>query len=176
MNEPRQLRLLAPTPKLRKAYLRMLDDFRAAGEPYHGLEQQAARKDFDVFLAGLIDQGHGLNLPPGRGPQSHYWAVVGKEIVGTIRLRHGLTDSLRIEGGHIGYDVAPSCRRKHYATEMLRQMLQIAGRFEISPVLITCNTDNEPSAKVIRANGGVYDGQSPSPATGKMVSRYWIGP
>lgn len=169
-----QLRLVAPTVKLRKAYLRMLADFRAAGERYHSQEQRPARRDFAAFTASLIDQAHGLSPAPGSAPQSTYWAVLGKEVVGTIRLRHRLTESLRVEGGNVGYDVAPACRNRGYASAMLAMLKPVARQFGFEKLLLTCDADNLPSARVIRANGGVYDGQSPSGATGKMVCRYWI--
>jgi predicted acetyltransferase len=41
-------------------------------------------------------------------------------------------------------------------------------------VLVTCNTENIGSARIIQKNGGVFEGESVSPFTGKPVSRYWI--
>jgi predicted acetyltransferase len=169
-----QLRLVAPTVKLRKAYLRMLADFRVAGERFHSRQQRPARRDFAAFTAALIDQAHGLSPAQGGAPQSTYWAVVGKDVVGTIRLRHRLTESLRLEGGNVGYDVAPAWRNRGYASAMLATLKPVARQFGLERLLLTCDADNLPSARVIRKNGGVYDGQSRSSATGKMVCRYWI--
>ncbi|HEX3589598.1 MAG TPA: hypothetical protein VHV74_08190 [Pseudonocardiaceae bacterium] len=39
-----------------------------------------------------------------------WWWCDGSTYLGRIALRHELTDSLRVAGGHIGYDVRPTAR------------------------------------------------------------------
>jgi len=85
---------------------------------------------------------------------THYYAIVDDQIVGTINLRHQLNDYLRNYGGHIGYAVIPSQRRKGYAREMLRLCLDEARTKGIDKVIITCATANEASRRTIQANGG----------------------
>jgi predicted acetyltransferase len=46
-------------------------------------------------------------------------------IIGIVNFRHSLTDFYK-DSGHIGCSVRPSQRKKGYATEILRQTLQIA--------------------------------------------------
>src|SRR4051794_35925869 len=57
--------------------------------------------------------------------------------------------------GHIGYDVRPSARRKGHATAMLAAARPWVARLGLTGALITCDTDNLPSRRVIEANGGV---------------------
>jgi predicted acetyltransferase len=52
--------------------------------------------------------------------------------------------------------------------------LQKARERGLRRVLITCNTENTASARIIVACGGQFDGEALSPRTGKPVSRYWI--
>lgn len=76
-------------------------------------------------------------------------------------------------GGHIGYGVRPSERRKGYASKMLRMALDKCKAMGIDQVLITCNKDNAASVKTIIANGGIYENEL-AEDNGNVVKRYWI--
>jgi predicted acetyltransferase len=94
--------------------------------------------------------------------------VDGDEWLGRLSIRHALTPALLELGGHIGYMVRPSARRKGYATQMLTQSLPIAAGLGIDPALVTCDNDNDASRKVIQAAGGEFDDER----HGKL--RYWV--
>jgi predicted acetyltransferase len=87
------------------------------------------------------------------------WWVHDEEYLGRIAVRHRLTPQLREVGGHIGYDVRRSARRRGHATAMLRAALPIARRLGIESALVTCDVDNYASRKVIERNGGVLGDQ-----------------
>ncbi len=93
-------------------------------------------------------------------------------IVGMIDLRHRLNDFLAEYGGHIGYSVCPDERRKGYAKAMLALALQEARKMGISSVLITCDDDNEASARTIESNGGTFERLAN--LDGDILRRYWI--
>jgi predicted acetyltransferase len=95
-------------------------------------------------------------------------------IVGCVRLRLGLTPDLENEGGHVGYDVRPSARRRGYGTTLLRLALVEARALGLERVLVTCDDDNIGSIQVIERNGGVFSGSGVSKKTGKTVRQYWI--
>ncbi|TDD17278.1 GNAT family N-acetyltransferase [Kribbella turkmenica] len=107
-------------------------------------------------------------LPPDLVHQTVLWFVEGDEWLGRLSIRHRLTPALTELGGHIGYFVRPSVRRKGYATEMLVQSLPIAAGLGIDPALVTCDTDNLGSRKVIEAAGGEFEDER----HGKL--RFWV--
>jgi predicted acetyltransferase len=49
---------------------------------------------------------------PGWVPQTTLWWVDGTEYLGRVGIRHRLTPALRERGGHIGYDIRPTARRR----------------------------------------------------------------
>jgi len=95
------------------------------------------------------------------------------KIVGIIDLRHHIDNPiLSAWGGHIGYTVRPSERRKGYAKDMLRQNLRNCRDRGIDRVLITCSCGNVASEKTIVANGGVLEKEIC--VDGKMMKRFWV--
>lgn len=106
-------------------------------------------------------------------PATTYFAFDGNKMVGTIQIRHRLNDYLLKYGGHIGYGVAPSERRKGYGTEMLRLALTKCKSLGIEKALVTCNKDNVASARTILKNGGVLENEV-AIDKGGLRQRYWI--
>ena len=173
------LELMPPALELEDAYLSLLaEDAHAAGASRF---EQVGR-DYAAFVRALDDEARGVGLRPELVPQSVFWLVCedggggagGRVIVGVSRLRHVLNANLEDVGGHIGYDVRPSERRKGYGTRLLALTLERARALGLPRVLLTCDTENVASARIIEKNGGALASQSVSPATGVMVSRYWI--
>lgn len=109
-------------------------------------------------------------------PASTYLAVriSDEKVVGCIELRHTLNESLAVIGGHIGYSVAPSERRKGYATEMLKLVLDEAKRAGLDKVLLTCDTDNVASCKTIEKCGGKPERKEPFVFENETYFKYWI--
>lgn len=109
---------------------------------------------FVRLLPVLRDYASGIGLPPGQPPQTLYVLYDGQWPVGYGKLRHRLTNSLRVTGGHIGYCIRPSERRKGYGSALLAEVLEQAAGIGITRALLTCNEDNLGSRRVIEKNGG----------------------
>jgi predicted acetyltransferase len=136
-----------------------------------GLE---AEMPWRAYLRMLADQRAGVNLPAGRVPATFVVADVAGQIVGRASIRHELNESLRREGGHIGYGVLPQHRRRGYATEILRQSLVIARANGVGRVLVTCDDDNIGSIAVIEAGGGRLDRVIRLAPQAPLIRQYWI--
>jgi predicted acetyltransferase len=164
------MRLVTPSAQWRSAFLEMVREFETAGEQRFAL----ALRDFDAYLRKVEAGRRSENLPAGWVPGTEFWLEHDGEIVACARLRFELTLDLENEGGHVGYDVRPSMRRRGYGTALLQLVLVEARALGIERVRITCDHDNVGSIKVIERNGGVLAGCGVSKETGKTIRQYWI--
>jgi predicted acetyltransferase len=79
-----------------------------------------------------------------------------RKMVGMIDVRHKLAvPFLQEYGGHIGYSVRPTERKKGYATEMLRLALSYCQSLHINTVRLGCYADNTASICAIERCGGI---------------------
>lgn len=169
--------LVLPTPSVRTSFLEAMDEFVAEGVEF---SQTAAWidghapgwKDEDAFAAFVeavrADADEDSPRPDFHVPCTTLWWVEGDAYLGRIAIRHRLNDFLLDVGGHIGYDVRPSRRREGHATAMLQHALPWAHGLGIDPALVTCDTDNVGSVRVIEAAGGVLEDVR------GVKRRYWV--
>ncbi len=173
--------LIAPDVGFRRSFAAALDEFRAEGRGSaddrsvlgrylrERVEDLVSDEAFGAFTAAIrADQHEETARPTGFVPATELWWVDGNEFLGRIAVRHRLTPWLLQVGGHIGYDVRPSARRRGHATEMLRQALPVARDLGIDPALVTCDIDNVGSRTVIERNGGMLEDER----AGKL--RFWV--
>jgi predicted acetyltransferase len=127
---------------------------------------------FDEFVQMVDDHRHGRSLSDGWVESAWLLADVGGVVVGRTSIRFQLTDFLLAQGGHIGYAVRPTHRRRGHATEILRQSLVVARAGGVDRVLVTCDDHNVGSVKAIEANGGELE--NVVMVDGVPLRRYWI--
>ena len=101
-------------------------------------------------------------------PMTTLWWVDGDQYLGRLSIRHELSHWLREFGGHIGYVVRPSARRRGHASTMLAASLPIVRGLGIDPALVTCDADNAGSRRVIESGGGVFEDQR------EDKLRFWV--
>ena len=169
--------LIAPTTRLHTAWLAARDDWgRGVYQDGSGLrpgDEVDSPAGFAAFVGKLLRESD-LAVPPVPGwvHCTYWWMVEGDEVLGSIALRHELNDSLLHSGGHIGYGVRPSARRRGLASWALARVLPYAKSLGLDRVLLTCKVDNEGSRRTIERNGGVLD--DIRDAEIGRVRRYWI--
>lgn len=128
---------------------------------------------FAHWLARLAEEANPeALLAIGRVHCTYRWIVDRDQLVGGIALRHELNDFLIRAGGHIGYGIRPSARRRGLATWALGQMLTQAKTRSLDQVLIVCDVNNVASAKVIEHHGGAMEDVRQTELG--MARSYWI--
>lgn len=106
--------------------------------------------------------------------QHHFWLVKGNDFIGRAIIRPHLTNSLRRHGGNLGIWIRPSVRRHGYGTIMITQAIQKTGQFGLKKVLLTCETSNVASQKLIQKTGARR--AKLSRWTTPNRDRFWISP
>ena len=164
--------LIEPSEQFESEFLALLDELARASESFGS---EGARRDFPAYLHMLRAESLGIGLAPGEVPMSTFWLVNSRgRLLGESRLRHHLTPALEDYGGHIGYVIRPTERRKGFGTHILAQTLAKALELGLHRIRVTCDADNVGSARIIERNGGVLSSHGISPVNGKLTSQYWI--
>lgn len=169
--------LIAPTARLHQSWLDARDEWGRGshqdGAGLHPEDEVDTAEGFRAWVDRLQREGD-TSIPPeqGRVHSSYFWIVEDGCYLGAIALRHALNDFLLEAGGHIGYGVRPSARRRGLATWALATVLPEARALGLKEVLVTCDDTNAASQRVIEANGGVMEDIRETPLG--RTRRYWI--
>ncbi len=141
-----------------------------------GLHKHLRNSSYEAWLKRVIADMDIANVRPGRVPSLTYFYVREEddEVIGMINIRLALNDLLRQEGGHIGYSIRPTERRKHYGTQMLEAALKVCDVLGIHEVVLTCDKSNVASAGVIKNCGGVLEAEFYSDGLQEEIQRYVI--
>ena len=169
-------KLIRPTTAYKDSFIATVREFQE-NDPDHyfpiitGLDIDEVENDFDTYIERCLSGEH---TPEQSGwvKATYMWLLEDDELLGIINIRHELNDHLRQYGGHIGYGVRPSQRRKGYASDMLRLSLPVARDLGIVKLLLICDTLNIGSQKVIEANGGILEKTAPGETYEMMY--WWI--
>lgn len=173
--------LTPPTERVHASFLTAMAEFRAEGRgdrQDHSMVGAEIREYADTWHRPEVFARYVTELrqqaleetprPEGWVPDTTLWWVEGDEYLGRISIRHRLSPFLLEAGGHIGYDVRATARRRGHATAMLRAALPVARDLGVDPALVTCDIDNVASRLVIERNGGVLEDER----DGKL--RFWV--
>jgi predicted acetyltransferase len=165
--------LIAPSIEYRDSYLEALEEFHAEDRQRHIARDEVAA-DFGRFIQHLSDQADHTKVETGLVPYSEFWLVDGEEYLGMLLIRHELDARLLQKGGHVGYAIRPSRRRRGYGKLILKYGLEEAKTLGLERVLLTCDEENCSSRRIIEANGGVLENIIQVEGWPAMVCRYWI--
>jgi predicted acetyltransferase len=164
--------LQQPQELLISSYLDFIEEMRQLNEKIWEGTIPRPNEIAKDFVSRLLDEE--THPSPGMVAETTYWACEGNKVVGRIGLRHTLSESLNEFGGHIGYEVRPSCRKRGIAREMLKLVLQTSKAKAIGKILLTCAPSNIASNKTILANGGVLEKTAFVEKWHRDTNYYWI--
>ncbi len=159
--------LMLPDTRFRRSFGIAASELAREGR--RSAELGVGEAGFASFVQAILEEANEATpRPQGRVPATTLWWIDGEEYLGRISIRHRLTAELRTVGGHIGYDVRPTARRRGHATAMLRAALPVARALGIERALITCDAENIGSRRVIEANGGLLEDAA------ERNLRFWV--
>lgn len=202
------VRLEEPSLQHEAAVADLVRELRASGETFAPAGADLLATPYDEWVRAKQGEARGEGLPEGWVPATTLFIVhrlfadglgvacVSDEparlvdassgsVAGWVQIRHSIDHPmLRLYGGHIGYAVRPSQRRRGYA----HQALVLACRYArdelgLSRVMLGCLVANEASRRTIASCGGVLDRQftmpdsddvDETPMRGQPVCTWWI--
>ena len=170
------MKLIEPTTEYEGQIREYRKEFLENGDSMDGTGALRRFEDPREWIAYSDSLKDPRTVPRGKVPSTQYMLVREEDgkIVGMIQIRHCFNPYLEKYGGHIGYSVAPSERRRGYAAQMLKMVLPKCRELGLDRVLITCIRGNEGSRRTILKNGGVYESTVHEPEENIALERYWI--
>lgn len=142
---------------------------------------------FDHILEGIsyeecLDQSEKLTdkdyaYSIGRCPGKTFFLIRENDnkLIGMINIRHDLNESMLKFGGHIGYGIRPTERKKGYnKINLYLGLLKAKEEFGLDKVMLDCSIDNLGSNKTITSLGGVLERSEIDPSDNTLTNVYWI--
>lgn len=162
-----------PHIKYKQSFLEAYQEFIQDGM-WKDFDYSFLLHNFDKYVQELSDHREGKSLESGWVPHTQFWIIEDEKFVGLIDLRHRINDPLEKFGGHIGYEIRPSERKKGLASWALEKVIPYAKLKMLNEVLITCDDNNIASIKIIEKSGGVLKDKIQNMGMEQLTRRYWI--
>ncbi len=173
------MRLVFPTIDYKDKAIEYINEFYEYNSEINGsgsLDRFLKESTYEKWLEKLVYAMDIANMQENKVPDLTYFYVRESDdrIVGTINIRLALNDFLRKEGGHIGYSVRPTERRKGFGTDMLAEGIKVCESIGIHEVLVSCDKENIASSGVIKNCGGVLKVEFYSQTYDEILQMYVI--
>jgi predicted acetyltransferase len=156
--------LTSPNPRVRESYLQACEEFAAGLRARLDLDSLARPAAFELYCRALSTGALEWQHTHAGGRMRVLWWCDGDTYLGESTIRPDLTPALGSHPypglplplhGHVGYDIRPSARGQGHGRALLAATLREAYRMGIDPVVLSVETDNRVSIRVIESCGGV---------------------
>ena len=151
----------SPSERYQDSFLEGAGEFLAEGRldstyaEFLSYDLPRLQRQFGSFVRDLRELGNGRK---NGYRDCVLWLIDDVDYVGQISIRAELgTVYLMTYGGHIGYSIRPSRRRRGYGEIILALGLEKCPNMALTMVLLTCDSDNLASKKIIERNGGRFE-------------------
>ena len=169
-----------PTIKRKEDAIDYISEFLKYDSDINGtglLDKYLKEESYENWLIYLSkvqnkDYAYSINFVPNRT-----FFLIREEdnkIVGMINIRLELNEKLKNSGGHIGYSIRPTERRKGYNKINLYLGLKKCFEYNIKDAWLDCVVSNLGSVKTIQALGGNLLKEDFSDKYGEVVQMYTI--
>lgn len=157
-------------------YINEFYEFKSEINGTGSLDHYLKESTYETWLENVKNSVDITNIPNTEVPKITYFYVREEDnhIIGMVNIRLALNDYLRREGGHIGYSIRPTERRKNYGTQLLSEALKVCDKNGIKTVLVSCASQNIASSGVIKNCGGVLKNESYCDSVNGMLQMYEI--
>ena len=169
-----------PSLEIKNEIIEYLDEFVKYGSDING--SGSLDKIYDVYTfeealdrcLKMEDEEYAKSV--GRC-QSRTFLLIREndnKIVGTINVRWNLNEAMLRFGGHIGYGIRPTERRKGYNKINLYLGMLEAKKVGLEKVMLDCDVNNLGSDKTLKALGGKLERTEVDPSDGILTNVYWF--
>ncbi len=156
--------LTTPSAQYKESFLEAAAEFHAEkrlDSTYAvclGYNIKSLERQFPDFIRGLTDLADDSRAVGHWYVDRVLWLIDKNEYIGQVSIRPELcTNYLITYGGHIGYSIRPSCRKQGYGKKILGLSMEESKAMGLHRILVTCNSDNIGSKKIIEYNGGRFE-------------------
>lgn len=125
--------------------------------PYEGISFEEYET---TVLPELMRHENPVDMPEWFVPVTYYYLWDDQVLLGEYRIRHYLTEALKVGAGHIGYSIKREFRGRGFGSKGLAFALDLAR--EIVPedeIYLRVLKSNIPSFKAISKNGAYIAGE-----------------
>lgn len=131
--------------------------------------------DWLINIEKRKDEEYAKNMNKCPGKTFFLIRTTDNKILGMISIRYNLTKEMLEWGGHIGYGIRPTERRKGYnKINLYLGLIEAKEKFKLDKVMLDCSADNIGSNKTIQSLGGVLERSEIDPTDNTLTNVYWI--